>query len=610
MHKLSTVAGCILLAVLTPVSKAQFKLGDLSTDLTGTLSGGYTADYGNLTASDHGLTGGGAASLTGSYYNPNFFSFDIDPFYNQSRTNSDFQSITDASGVNASASIFGGSNFPGTIGFADIYNGEGNFNVPGVGNYTSHGDSQVFNIGWSEHVPNAPVLSVGYQQGLNTYSIYGADTNSTSDFRSFVANASYSVLGFALSGGYHYSLSNSQLPQLFADEAAETTDSDTTSYSFGLSHRLPWQGSFTANAIRTDLDYNSTDSQYKGDLDTVYSGLIFNPLPGFAFGANGQYADNLTGELYQAIAATGGIASENTPSASTHALNLTAFATYLVPAIHMTFNVNDQRQEQYFDGQAIDSDALTSTATYSNLLLHGNFNATLGVVRSSISTDDSSRFGLIGSANYTRTIGVWTFSGLANYAQDQQTLLASYLTNSMGYSGTIGRRLPRRMIWSATAGGTKAGLADQQGTTSLSESYSTSLLYRWITGTATYSRSSGNAILTSSGLVATPVPLPVVTPTGVVLYGGHAYSFGVGGTPIRGLSLSASYSEAISNTSESSVNSYNNTSQVTATLVYRIRKTFLQAGYARLVQGFGSTGVPQSMLGSFYVGISRWFSFF
>jgi predicted CXXCH cytochrome family protein len=54
-------------------------------------------------------------TLAGSFYNPNFLSFKVEPFYNQSRANSDFQSITGASGVTASSSIFGGSEFPGSV---------------------------------------------------------------------------------------------------------------------------------------------------------------------------------------------------------------------------------------------------------------------------------------------------------------------------------------------------------------------------------------------------------------------------------------------------------------------------------------------------------------
>ncbi|MGC2619285.1 MAG: hypothetical protein WA414_09615, partial [Acidobacteriaceae bacterium] len=67
---------------------AQVKLGQLSTNLSGTVSPGYTAEYGNQTASDHSWAFGGAGTFSGSYYTPNFLSFDASFYLNQSRANS------------------------------------------------------------------------------------------------------------------------------------------------------------------------------------------------------------------------------------------------------------------------------------------------------------------------------------------------------------------------------------------------------------------------------------------------------------------------------------------------------------------------------------------
>jgi hypothetical protein len=328
------------------------------------------------------------------------------------------------------------------------------------------------------------------------------------------------------------------------------------------------------------------------------------------FGVNAQYLDNLTGQLYQSIASAGGIAVQGPPAESSYALDLTGFAAYVVPALHMTFNGSEQYQEQHFAGAALESDSLTGTATYANVLMGGLLNATGGVVRSAMSPSNATHLGFIGSVSYTREIRHWSVSGLVNYAQDQQTLLASYLTNSFGYSGSMSRRLGRRFTWTSVASGSKAGLTGQSGSDSSSQAYSTSVLVKWLSGTVAYSRSSGNAILTGSGLVATPIPLPVVNPTAVILYGGRAYSFGMGATPVRGLSLSASYSQAQSSTENGSAGSNNNTAQLTARIIYLVRKIYFQAGYTKLVQGFSATGTPPSMLGSLYVGLTRWFTFF
>ncbi|MGA7423964.1 MAG: hypothetical protein WBW77_14875, partial [Candidatus Sulfotelmatobacter sp.] len=110
----------LLIVAMAPRTDAQVNMGDASMHLTGMLDGGYSADYSNIANSDHNNIGAGVADLSGSYYNPNFLGFDISPFYNQSRLNSEFQSITAASGVNATAAIFSGSNFPGTISYSKV----------------------------------------------------------------------------------------------------------------------------------------------------------------------------------------------------------------------------------------------------------------------------------------------------------------------------------------------------------------------------------------------------------------------------------------------------------------------------------------------------------
>ncbi len=110
-----TLAGALLLIL---PAQAQLKLGESSNNLNGTLSAGYNADYGNLIPSDHSLSFGGTGTLSGFYYNPNFLSYTISPYVNQARDNSSFQSISDASGVNVSTSIFAGSKFPGSITYS------------------------------------------------------------------------------------------------------------------------------------------------------------------------------------------------------------------------------------------------------------------------------------------------------------------------------------------------------------------------------------------------------------------------------------------------------------------------------------------------------------
>ena len=136
-------AGLLLLA--SPVS-SQVKIGELSTNLNGTLATGYAANYGNFASSNHSWTAGGAATFSGSFYNPNFLSFNVGLYLNQSRANSNFQSISDASGIDVTSTIFGGSHFPGSVSYSKAYNSEGNYAVPGLSNYVTHGNSDNFSV--------------------------------------------------------------------------------------------------------------------------------------------------------------------------------------------------------------------------------------------------------------------------------------------------------------------------------------------------------------------------------------------------------------------------------------------------------------------------------
>jgi hypothetical protein len=111
-------------------------------------------------------------------------------------------------------------------------------------------------------------------------------------------------------------------------------------------------------------------------------------------------------------------------------------------------------------------------------------------------------------------------------------------------------------------------------------------------------------------LVATPVPLPVINPAAVVFYNGKSYSAGFGAHPIRGLTLTAIYAKALSTTQSTSTSSNNNNENLNFLMTYNVRKLSFIAGYSRLDQGFSLSGTPPTMLGSIYVGVSRWFNFF
>lgn len=599
----------LLVPVLAHPAVAQIQAGQFKLNMNGLTTFGYTGDFGNLSGADHGLSFGGNGTLSGSYYNPNFLSFNIQPFYNQSRENSNFQSISDSSGVNASTSIFGGSNFPGSVSYYKSFNSQGNFNVPGVADYTGHGDSQVVSVGWSEIVPKVPSLTISFQDGTNNYSLYGANSDVVSSYRSIGAQTNYSILGFTFNGGYRYTITDSTTPQIVGSSEEASFESSTGSYSFGVGHSLPFHGSFSAGASRSDISADSSVGNYHATLDTLNSGINFSPFDDFHFGANMQYIDNLAAELEEAVLPAGASVT-GTPAQSSHAMDVSAFANYTMPSLHLIFNAMDDRRQQAFMGENYTSDAITGSITYGNTFMGGFLNSTAAVTRNLISSSNQSTLGMTGSLNYSRDVHGWSVAGTGNYSRNTQTILIAYTNSGYSYSGTLGRKFGRRSHWAGSASGSRSMLNGQAGSVSFSQNYSTVLSVKWIGLSGAYSRSSGNSILTSTGLTPITVPVAVVAPSAVILYGGKAYSAGVGLNLIRGLTISASYAYAISNTQGDSLSSNNRTEQFNSFLQYQVRKIYLTAGYSRLRQAFSAAGNVPGEIGSYYFGISRWFQFF
>jgi hypothetical protein len=613
VKKTSLIPAILALALAAP-AYAQMTRGETSFNLNGTVSAGYTDDYTNLAGSDHSITGAGSADLFGSYFNPNFLSFDVQPFYNQSRVNSSFQSLTAASGVNASAKIFGGGDYPGSISYSTSFNSSGNFNVPGLANYTTHGDNDVLAISWGVHKDDLPSLDLSFSNASSNYSVYGANTRGDLHSETFSALSTYKIAGWNLNGGYQYNDSHTVTPEFLTGQAAENTTAGANSFSFGAGHNLPWHGSFTAAATRLDIGTNLGDtslySDYNTSIDTVTSAVNIAPRAHLNVGGNAYYTDNLEGTLYSTLLTSGVAVPQNEGQTSSHDLSLTGYANYELPAEHLNLHAFMEHQQQTYLGVSFASDSYNGTATYSNTLLGGSFNGVLGLTRTSINTTNESLLGLNASANYTHQVGHWNVAGGFGYSQDAQTVLIAYTTSGYNYTGSVGRRIRRRSYWGAYVSGAKSQLSAQPGSATNSHSYTTTLSLSRFSINGTYSDSTGNALLTTTGLVSTPVPLPAVNPADVVYYNGKSYSAGLGTHPVRGLTMSATFARALSGTQSTSTSSSNNNEILNTMVTYNFRKLSFISGYSRLLQGFSASGTPPALVGSFFIGVTRSFNFF
>jgi hypothetical protein len=556
----------------------------------------------------HGLTFGGTGNFNGSFHSPQFLSFDVAPFFNQSRNNSNYQSITDASGVTASANLFGGSQFPGYFNFSKVFNNESNYAVPGLANYSTNGNSQTFGVGWSANLKNLPSITVGYQQGSSDYSIYGTQGDSLSNFHSVFGNATYNVDGFQLSGGINYSNDSSLFPQIVPGELAEKANSDTTTYTFSVSRNLPLNGSSWVNFTRNTTGYDTAGLSTSQTTDIVAGGLAFKPTEKLTTQLSGDYDDNLAGSIFQTVAISGAIAPVSITQAPSHSWGLLGQAQYaLIPGLYLTGTTS--YRQQLFLGETFDATAFGGSVSYGHDLLGGQLTAAATVTYNSFgNSGGGSTVGFLSNVIYIRRIGAWSLNGSFGYSRNVQTILISYTTSGYSYSGAANRRVGR-LIWTVSASGARSMLNEVQGTTTFTQSYTTGLSGRWLGASGGYSRSSGNGLITPTGITTLPPGVPPTLLT-TVLYGGTTYSASVGSTPKRALTMNGTYVKSRSNTAGDLLFSRNSTEQAYAYLSYRFRKVYFNAGYSRLLQGFSASGLPPTLVSTYYFGVSRWFKAF
>jgi hypothetical protein len=607
-----------VLMLLLPAA-AQVQLGDdVSLKANGNIVFGYSGDYGNQTQSSHGLSAGGDATISGFYYDPNFLSFNVAPYYDQSRANSDSASTSSASGVTSQVGIFGGSHFPGSINFSKADNSSGNFGMPGLPNFQTHGNSDNFGINWSEMVPDMPSLSVGYQRGSNEYSIYGTNDNGNSSFRGITLRSSYLLEGFNLGAFYSNSTSQSLTPEVLSSQQAETSHSDANVFGFSAGHALPWNGSWQAAFSRSDLNDDFAGYAFNGTIDSVNSGVSFQPTNKLHLSLSGTYSDNLTGSLYQSVfPATGnGTGTAGTPSAiiltnpsqSSNATDITGSATYtFFPNLQGQAYVD--RRMQRFLGESYASTVYGGGVSYSRDLFGGQFNTNFSTAVNSSDSSSGSSIGFNSSANYSRHIGLWMVGGSFNYSQNMDTLLIAYMTSGYSYSAHVERRFGA-LTWTGGAGFSHSGLTGQPDTKSSSQSYSTGVGYKhWMSFGGSYSDSRGNGLQTSAGLTTTPLPV-IIPPDLLILYGGKSYSASLASSPIWRLTIATAFSDTKSNTTSQGIASGNHFQSANALVQYQFRKMYLNGGYSRLMQSFSASGLPPAKVSSFSVGVGRWFNFF
>jgi hypothetical protein len=603
---LAMVAAGLLLPGLS--LHAQLQWGETSTTGSATLSTGYNATYGNMTGSTHGWNVGGAATFSGSFHSPNFLSYTIAPYLNQSRANSDFQSISNASGVNLSANIFGGSKFPGSINYAKAFNSEGNYAIPGLANYVTHGDSDTFGVNWSENLENVPSFSAGYQMGSSQYSVYGSNDSGSNAFHSVNLHSGYRWEGFNLGAFYTYGNSHSQVPEVVAGEF-QNTRANTNLVGADVSHALPLKGDAGATFTRSSFDTELLGYSSTGTIDTVNASAAVHPMNRLSVSVTANYSDNLAGQLYEAVIGAGGVVPGLNTNESSDSFDLMGTVTYSLAANLQTSGFVERRS-QTFLGETYGLTSYGGDAVYTHRLLNGTVNGSGSITANHADQNGQDTIGLSATESYSNVLAGWHLNESFSYAQNMQTLLITYTNSFYNYSANV-RRNWGQFSFSAGAGGSQTALTQQSGTESSSQTYNGSIGYGpFLTATGAYSKADGQALATGSGLVGVPIPTPVLPPNLLYLFGGKSYSASLSSSPIKHLILEANYANSSYNTVSNLITSANSNNQFGTLVQYQVRKLTFVSGYARLEQGFSTSGLRPEIISSYYMGLSRWFNIF
>jgi hypothetical protein len=606
----ATIVAFLLLAL--PRASAQLQLGDdVRVKAGGLFTTGYQGNYGDSSQiqDNHGLDFGFSGNISGSYYNPNFLSFNIVPYINQSRADSDYQSLTGASGVTATANLFSGSHFPGSVTYRDDYNSTGTFGLEGQPNFTTHGHGQGFGVSWSALVPDLPTLSVSYSQGDGSGTVYGTDQQTGSDTKLFNVRSTYAIDGLRLNGYFDHTNLHSTVPEFLAGEQESVSNTSGHDLGFGANRNLPFNGSFYANYNRSEA---STDFQGEEPSTSSYttstetSGVTFHPLQKLSLFANENYTDNLSGYLNQNLIASGAVQTPINLGSGSNSLTLGGGANYQFTSF-LSAQAQATYSDQYYFGQGYTGTYFSGTVNYTHRIFD-MFSFSAGVVEQS-NGQGSNAIGLIGNVNYFHRIKGWETSGSFSYAQNVQSLLVTYTTSYYNYAARVHRRLGYGVAWIAAFSGSRSGLTNQPGSENHSESYSTSFSSRRFTVTGNYTQSSGDSVLTSAGLAPLP-PTPGVPASSLILYGGDSYGGGITAAPVRRLTISGTFSRALSNTVSGPTNSRNNTEIFNAQVQYHLRRIGLLSGFTRFTQGVSASGAPPGTANSYFIGVSRWFDFF
>ena len=592
-------------------SQAQINVGDnIQMGLGGDASVGWTGQYNDQDTSSLGFGFNGV--LTGSYYNPKFLNWRINPYYNQSRFNSNFNSVSAAKGINATAGLFTGSNTPIEFNFQKNYDAQNLLNFPGTtSSYETRGRSTSFDVNAGVYYEDYPSLNVSFGRSASEYEVLGSDSNGSGDSRFFSVGSSYTLAGFDLSGRFNTNRIGNSLPAVsgFEDEKINTFQKGfTVTANRRLLDWMNWGTSYSRSHVDTDYVLNPTNATFS----VVNSDLTMTPTPKLSTNVFVNYSSNLNAQIISGVVSgsQAGVSTGQPVPATQDVLadymDYGANAAYaFTRRLNVTARVDHRSQNSSINDITNTSDVFTSGVSYGREFLGGNIGAHYGFSWFNTNAGNSGSTGHSGSVSYTRDLLGFNAGVGGQYSHNVATALVGYSQD--GYSGnlSLAHRLWRG--WNMGVGGTYGkntvnGLNEGQSSV---QSFNGTLSSPRFSMSGSYSKNYGNSLPFGNG----GGPLPPVIP-GLIFYRGSAWGAAASYNPKRRLQITASYSHMQYHTDNVSTITDSLTDRFEAKSEYRWRQMSFNAGFAHIAQGIGVTFNNPDTLNVIYFGVSRHFDIF
>lgn len=604
--------GILLLAL---PSAAQVEVGEAKMNLSGDIGFTYNGDI-NDGVSSHSFGLSGDANLTGSYYDPRFLNFAVRPYYNHSQSNSEFGSLANTSGVNASANLFSGSHFPGSFYYGKADNSTSAFGVPGGGiGLATNGNSDGFGVTWSALLPNLPTLMASYSIDSSSSSVYGTPQTTQQTDHNLTIRSGYTLAGFRMMGAFIHRTVDGTFSELLEGVSTPVkSDDSNNNYQFNASHSFPMGGSFSISANRDSYDYSSHDGSTNtgsGASDMLTGNLSFRPTMKLSVGASASFSDSLLGSIPEQVL--------NSGTETETLVNLGSFKSYQMEGDsnyqllkNLTLRAAVIHTGEDYLGQSYGSTQFAGSAYYNtshSLIGHLSCNFTMFDTATQYG---NTGLGFTGNLNLNRRLAAWDVDANFSYSQGVQTIDVLQTSSTYSWVANVRRRIGMNNHLSFGYSGSHSGLTEQKDYSSSLERFSGTFSFKRYSANGFWSKSNGTALFTPAGLVALPpnVPPSLLPPDSLILYNAKSYGFNLSASPIGRLNVSAGYSKSNGDTLDPAAATYTETELYNGILQYRLRKIWVNGGFTRLNQSINTVSTGPITVTSFYVGISRWFNFF